>query len=154
MLFGSPLIFQSNFAMTSHTLCQNVQSHRKICREIFWGRTYIITGYDPEIYRELVVCIRDGKPVPYIAAANQRYNICAFNGRIWNPPLQFAVNLRSINNSELRHFSVGAGSPCPFEFKDWYQSREMRFFNCGTSRPETAPVKNPDAAAVTSSRGA
>lgn len=36
----------------------------KFAEKIFVGRTYIITGHDPEIYREFVVSIRDGKPVP------------------------------------------------------------------------------------------
>lgn len=48
----------------------------------------------------------------------------------------------------------GTGKPSPTIYMGNIYSREMRFFNCGTSRPETAPVKNPDAVAVTSSRGA
>ena len=48
----------------------------------------------------------------------------------------------------------GTGNPSPTIYMGNIYNREMRFFNCGTSRPETAPVKNPDAAAVTSSRGA
>lgn len=37
----------------------------KFAVKIFLEETYIITGHDPEIYREFVVCIRDGKPVSY-----------------------------------------------------------------------------------------
>lgn len=48
----------------------------------------------------------------------------------------------------------GTGKTPPTIYMGNIYNREMRFFNCGTSRPETAPVKNPDAAAVTSSRGA
>lgn len=48
----------------------------------------------------------------------------------------------------------GTGKTSPTIYMGNIYSREMRFFNCGTSRPETAPVKNPDAVAVTSSRGA
>ena len=61
MLFGSPLIFQSNFAMTSHTFI--LFTEEKMCKviekfavKIFFGRTYIITGHDPEIYH-LFICV-------------------------------------------------------------------------------------------------
>lgn len=37
----------------------------KFAEKNFSERTYIITGHDPEIYREFVVCIRDGKTAPY-----------------------------------------------------------------------------------------
>lgn len=37
----------------------------KFAVKIFLEETYIITGNDPEIYREFVVCIRDGKTAPY-----------------------------------------------------------------------------------------
>ena len=38
----------------------------KFAVKIFLEETYIITGnFTPEIYREFVVCIRDGKTAPY-----------------------------------------------------------------------------------------
>lgn len=48
----------------------------------------------------------------------------------------------------------GTRNPSPTIYMGNIYNREIRFFSCGTSRPETAPVKNPDATAVTSSRGA
>lgn len=61
------------------------------------------------------------------------------------------------DGSPSRFYGIGdcgTGNPFPTIYMGNIYSREMRFFSCGTSRPETAPVKNPDATAVTSSRGA
>ncbi len=48
------------------------------------------------------------------------------------------------------------GKPVPYRICNdiGLYNREMRFFSSGDIRPETAPVKKPEATAVTSSSGA
>ena len=101
----------------------------KFAVKIFLEETYIITGHDPEIYHLYVYCCMYFKSLYFTAGEGRR-------------PVFYGIG------------DCGTGNPSPTIYMGNIYSREMRFFNCGTSRPETAPVKNPDAAAVTSSRGA